>query len=447
MWNKPNQNVNSYHTDKQKSSKMAEVTAKPPKPDPEGSRVDLYLKLGMMLYEAGATVHRTIDSVRYCAQTFGDTDIHVFVNYESIEVSRRDGNYTHLRMHALAAPFKINAAVLHNISRVLTSSRQNADSSDIVTGKLQAISKQPPLVSKLLTTASVGVACGAFALMNHADWSALLIVPVATSLGFATKLSAIARTGNLYLAVLLSTIVTAGVAFVLLTLAKSVTPETAIISSVLFLVPGSILINGGLDILRNHTVCGIARVTSVMVQMLIITGVLLVPLSLISMVSGSHAATSSVWTGILISVVASGIATLGFSLMMNVPKAALLGTIVIGGFARAILDIAVLYHFDPILSVFVAMTVATLLAFLMGRMTRVTEVVIAVVVAIPMVPGIASINGLKGLFHLAHTSVLPDATLVQATLQSSLFAVSVVLALIASIIFPIIILTLGKPRI
>jgi uncharacterized membrane protein YjjB (DUF3815 family) len=181
--------------------------------------------------------------------------------------------------------------------------------------------------------------------------------------------------------------------------------------------------------------------------MLIITGVLLVPLSLISMVSGSHTAASSVWTGILISVVASGIATLGFSLMMNVPKAALLGTIVIGGFARAILDIAVLYHFDPILSVFVAMTVATLLAFLMGRMTRVTEVVIAVVVAIPMVPGIASINGLKGLFHLAHASALPDAALIQTTLQSSLFAVSVVLALIASIIFPIIILTLGKPRI
>ncbi|MEI6435111.1 MAG: threonine/serine exporter family protein [Bacteroidota bacterium] len=443
----PNHKIASLDNVTRNHAKMGEYNAKPSEPDPEGARVDLYLKLGMMLYEAGASVHRTIDSVRYCAQTFGDNDIHVFVNYEDMEVSRRDGNYTHLRMHALSSPFKINAAVLHKISRLLTSSRESCDSSGIVISKLQAISKQPPVAPKLLTTLSVGVACGAFTLMNHGDLSALWIVPIASSLGFATKISAIVRTGNLYLAVLLSTIVTAGVAFGLLKLAGSATPETAIISSILFLVPGSILINGGLDIIRNHTVCGIARVTSVLIQMLIITGVLLVPLSLLSMATGAQAVAPSAWTAIFISVVASGIATLGFSLMMNIPRVALLGTIVIGGFARAILDVAVLYHFDPILSVVVAMTLATLLAFIMGRMTRVTEVVIAVVVAIPMVPGIASINGIKGLFHLAHASALPDAVLVQTTLQNSLFAVSVVLALVASIIFPIIILSLGKPRV
>ncbi len=447
MWDSTNHSAARHQGKTRNPSRITDVLVKPSEPDPEGARVDLYMKLGMMLYEAGASVHRTIDSVRYCAQTFGDNDIHVFVNYEAIEVSRRDGNYTHLRMHALSAPFKINAAVLHKISRLLTSSRESGDGSGIVTGKLQAIINQPPVAPKLLTTISVGVACGAFALMNHADLSALWIVPVASALGFSTKISAIVRTGNLYLAVLLSTIVTAGVAFLLLKLTGSATPETAIISSVLFLVPGSILINGGLDILRNHTVCGIARVTSVLVQMLIITGVLLVPLSMISMAPGTQVVAPSAWTAIFISVVASGIATLGFSLMMNVPRAALLGTMVIGGFARAILDIAVLYHFDPILSVFAAMTVATLLAFVMGRMTRVSEVVIAVVVAIPMVPGIASINGIKGLFHLAHASALPDPALIHSTLQNSLFAISVALALIASIIFPIIILTRGKPRV
>jgi len=447
MWNKPDQNVTSHHRDKRAPSKMVNVAAKPLEPDPEGARVDLYLKLGMMLYEAGASVHRTIDSVRYCAQTFGDNDIHVFVNYESIEVSRRDGNYTHFRMHALKAPIKMNAALLHKISRLLISSRQNGELPPNVTENLATLSKQPPVVPKIVTILAVGLACSTVALLSHADFNALWIVMVAASVGYATKLFSIVRTGNIYLTVLLSAIVTTGIAFVLLKIAGSETKETALVSSVLFLVPGLVLINSGLDILRNHMVCGMARINSVMVQILILTGVLLVPLSMIPMMPGSQAENHSAWMTILISLVAAGIATLGGALMQNVPLKALAGTIVIGGFARAILDIAVHYHFDPILSVFAAMTVATLLAFILGRITRVSEVVIAVVVAIPMIPGIASINGIKGLFHLAHASALPDAALVQATLQSSLFAVSVVLALIASIIFPIIILTLGKPRI
>lgn len=426
---------------------MAKFEEKLPEQDPEGARVDLYLKLGIMLYESGASVHRTIDSVRYCAQTYGDNDIHVFVNYESIEVSRRDGNLTHFRMHALKAPIKMNAALLHKISQLLLSSRQTDELPASVFENLATLSKQPTVVPKIVTILAVGLACSTIALLSHADFSALWIVMIAASFGYATKLYAIAKTGNIYLTVLLSAIITTGIAFALLKTVGSETKETALISSVLFLVPGLVLINSGLDILRNHMVCGMARINSVMVQILILTGVLLIPLSMIPMMPGGHAVAPSAWSAILISLVAAGIATLGGALMQNVPLKALAGTIAIGGFARAILDIAVHYHFDPILSVFAAMTVATLLAFILGKITRVSEVVIAVVVAIPMIPGIASINGIKGLFHLAHPLASPDPALVQATLQSSLFAVSVILALIASIIFPIIILTLGKPRV
>jgi len=447
MRNNPDQNAISHPAGKRNPPEIAEVAAKPFEPDPEGTRVDLYVKLGMMLYEAGASVHRTIDSVRYCAQTFGDNDIHVFVNYESIEVSRRDRNYTHFRMHAIKAPIKMNAASLHKISRLLISIRQSNENLASVNEKLVAISKPSTVVPKLVTILAVGLACSTVAQLSHADFSALWIVMIAASFGYAAKLYAIAKTENIYLTVLLSAIVTTGIAFVLLKITGSETKETALVSSVLFLVPGLVLINSGLDILRNHMVCGMARVNSVLVQILILTGVLLVPLSMIPLMRGSQAVAPSAWTSILIGLIAAGIATLGGALMQNVPLKALAGTIAIGGFARAILEIAVHFHFDPILSVFAAMTVATLLSFILGRITRVSEVVIAVVVAIPMIPGTASINGIKGLFHLAHPSALPDPALVQTTLQSTLFAVSVVLALIAAIIFPIIILTLGKPRV
>ena len=64
-----------------------------------------------------------------------------------------------------------------------------------------------------------------------------------------------------------------------------------------------------------------------------------------------------------------------------------------------------------------------------------------------MIPGLAAIMGLNGLFLLAHPSAAVQSALIQTTLQSSLFAVGVSLALVAGIIFPLLLITRGKPRI
>ncbi|MCX6911555.1 MAG: hypothetical protein NT167_00560, partial [Verrucomicrobia bacterium] len=66
---------------------------------------------------------------------------------------------------------------------------------------------------------------------------------------------------------------------------------------------------------------------------------------------------------------------------------------------------------------------------------------------LPMIPGLAAIMGLKGLFHLAHPSAAVQSALIQTTLQSSLYAAGGSLALVAGIIFPLIIITRGRPRI
>jgi uncharacterized membrane protein YjjB (DUF3815 family) len=181
--------------------------------------------------------------------------------------------------------------------------------------------------------------------------------------------------------------------------------------------------------------------------MLVITGVLLIPLSMIAPEPDVPVLLSFSIAGILISVAAAGIATLGFSLMINMPLAALPWCFICGGAARLIREIAILAGLDPLLSIFIAMAIATLLAFAIGRITHVTEVVIAVAAGLPMIPGLAAIMGLNGLFQLAHPSDLIQSALIQTTLQSSLYAVGVSLALVAGIIFPLIIITGGKPRI
>lgn len=415
-------------------------------PDPEGHRVDLYLDLGRTLYDSGASVQRISDSVRYCAHALGDDDVHAFVGYEAIEVGRRNGDRTQIRMHAFREPVRVNATILQGVSRMLASMGLSGTSPDTVSGKLQQIKNQPPVFPAWLTVIAVGAACAAFAWLNNADFVSLWVVQIAASIGFAAKIYAFPRAGNLYLTVLLSALVASVSALLLLPFSHTATAEIALISSLLFLVPGTILINGGLDIMRDHTGCGIARLTSVMAQLLVITGVLLIPLSMIAPESGGPVILSLGWTGILISAAAAGIAALGFSIMMNMPLAALPWCFICGGAARIIREIAILAGIDPIISVFIAMAAATLLAFFIGRITHVTEVVIAVAAGLPMIPGLAAIMGLNGLFQLAHPSALIQSALIQTTLQSSLYAVGVSLALIAGIIFPLIIITRGKLR-
>ncbi|MDO9325564.1 MAG: threonine/serine exporter family protein [Methanoregula sp.] len=416
-------------------------------PDPEGHRVDLYLDLGRTLYESGASVQRISDSVRYCAHTLGDDDVHAFVGNEAIEVGRRTGERTQIRMHAFREPVRVNATILQGVSRILASFATSGTTPESVRGRLRALQDQPPVFPAWLTVIAVGAACAAFALLNNADLLSLWVVFIAASIGFATKLYAVPRAGNLYLTVLLSALLASVSALILLPFSRTATPEIALISSLLFLVPGTILINGGLDIIRDHTGCGIARLVSVMAQLLVITGVLLIPLSLIAPETGGSALFSVGWTGILVMAAAAGIAALGFSLMMNMPLAALTGCIICGSAARLIRECGILAGLDPILSIFIAMATATLLAFGIGRITHVTEVVIAVAAGLPMVPGLAAIMGLNGLFQLTHPSAVFQSALIQTTLQSSLYAVGVSLALVAGIIFPLIVITRGKPRI
>ena len=416
-------------------------------PDPEGHRVDIYLDLGRTLYDSGASVQRISDSVRYCAHALGDDDVHAFVGYEAIEVGRSDGDRTQIRMHAFRKPVRVNATVLQGVSRMLASMGLSGATPETVSGKLQQIKNQPPVFPAWLTVIAVGAACAAFAWLNNADFVSLWVVLIAASIGFAAKIYAFPRAGNLYLTVLLSALVASVSALFLLPFSHTATTEIALISSLLFLVPGTILINGGLDIMRDHTGCGIARLTSVMAQLLVITGVLLIPLSMIAPESGGPVILSLGWTGILISAAAAGIAALGFSIMMNMPLAALPWCFICGGAARIIREIAILAGLDPIMSIFIAMASATLLAFVIGRFTHVTEVVIAVAAGLPMIPGLAAIMGLNGLFQLAHPAAVFQSALIQTTLQSSLYAVGVSLALIAGIIFPLIIITRGKLRI
>ena len=409
-------------------------------------RIDLYLTLGRLLYESGATVQRISDSVQYCARSLGDKDVHVFVEYDAIEVSRREDGTTQVSMHVFRQPLKTNITIIQEVSRMLAATASKGCTLESLEKRLHTLEKQPAVYPALLIILAVGMACAAFAYLNKADSACLWIVLIAGSMGMATRLYVTPRSPNLYLTVLLSALAASLVTVLLLPLSHTTTPAISILSSVLFLVPLVFLIDGGLDIIRDHNSCGIARITSFTMQMLVISAAILLPLSFIYQGLDTPGGGTLTLAEILLGIAGAGIGSVGFAIMMNMPRVALAGSFLCGCTARGIREIAIIHGFDPLISIFCGMVAATLLAFLFADLTRVPEVMIAITAALPMSPGLSTIKGLDGLYLLAQPGLVVSPALIGSTVQNCIYAAGISLALIAGIILPLF-LRMAQPRV
>ena len=407
---------------------------------------DLFLDLAVTLYESGATVQRVSDSVRWLANQLGYDRVHLSVGYEAIELSVHHQYHTENRLYVLRDPVRVNISALQEVSSLLY--RIPSYNGDImsVRADLTGIRTRSPLYPAWIIILCTGIACSAFGWINHADLPALWVILVSAVCGLSIRFRFGKELNNMYLSTLVAAL-SGGLCAALLTpISQTQTPQVALISSVLFLIPGAMLINGGLDIIRDHTSCGVSRLITVFTQICIISGALLIPLGMLpvsvaSLVSGNPIIVIPVMS------LAAGIAALGFGVLFNTPVLVLPGCFICSIAARMIRETGIHAGLDPFFSLFIGMSIATLMASGIGRYARVPEVLPSVIAGIPMVPGLAMIQGLQGLFTLAHTGTLhPDLVLIYAV-EQMLYSVVAVLALVGGIIFPILVISRKKLRI
>lgn len=415
--------------------------------DPGYEVVDLYLDLAKTLYEAGATVQRVSDSVRWLAQSLGDTDVHVFVGYEAIELSIHHGYHTENRLYVLREPFRVNIAVLHRVSILLHEISAYQGNITAIRTELENIQKMKPIYPVVVTILLTGIACAAFGWINHADIPALLVIGISAICALTIRVRFGKKLNNIYLSTLLTALSGGFCAVVLIPLSYTKTPEVALISSVLFLIPGFLLINAGLDIIRDHTSCGIVRLTSAFTHICIISGSLLIPLSILGTSIYSYEPGGNLYVAIMTTSLAAGIAAFGFALLFNAPLFVLPGCMICGIVARLVRETGIFWGFDTFFCIFMGMVCATLVTSFFARITHVPEVFLSVIAGIPMIPGLALIQGLQGMFTIAHTGTQITDVMLIYSLQQILYAGVAAFALVGGIILPIIVLARTSLRI
>lgn len=131
--------------------------------------------------------------------------------------------------------------------------------------RFNALTSQPRL-DPMLTLLLVSLANACFCALFGGDLTAMVIVFVATLIGFAVRQRLAMNGVNQYLVFMASAFVASMCASIALRF--DCTAHIAIATSPLFLIPGVPLINGVIDIVDHHSQVGISRLVNAMLLIL-----------------------------------------------------------------------------------------------------------------------------------------------------------------------------------
>ena len=210
------------------------------------------------LMAVGVHTSRIVRNTSRIAESFGFfVDMTIF--QKTIIMTLRDKDNTHSystvnKIKPMALNFEIN-------SRLSSLSWEVYDdhlSLDEIKSKYLAIISNPRM-SKWLVLFLVACANASFCRLFTGDWQAMAVVFVATLVGFFVRQKMMEKHINHLFVFIVSSFVASMIGSTALLYNIGTTPEIALGTSILYLVPGVPLINGIIDIIEGHVLAGVSR--------------------------------------------------------------------------------------------------------------------------------------------------------------------------------------------
>jgi uncharacterized membrane protein YjjP (DUF1212 family) len=222
----------------------------------------LLIDIASALMSSGAHTMRIIQNVSRMAETFGyELDLSVFqLSIMMTIISKKDPGKLLTQVRKIK-PLHLNFTIVSKLSALSWETYDKHLPYDVVRSDYHKIISQKRMNSwlVLLLVASANAAfCGLF----KGDLTAIGLVFVATLAGFTVRQELMKKHVNHLVTFTTSAFVASLVAGMCYVLHIGHTPEIALASSVLYLIPGVPLINSILDILQGHILTGIARLVN-----------------------------------------------------------------------------------------------------------------------------------------------------------------------------------------
>ncbi len=406
--------------------------------------VHLCLLLGRILFSFGATAQRIQDSITCLARYLG-CKVETLVSYDALLITVNDSEGFRTRIDSARGVAGLNLLGVTRVSKLLRDLPHSQPSAKELEQTLCAIRDAPHIHRVALQALAAGCAGVGFCIVNGGDPASWLCSFVAGAFIFAIRRPLAAWKFNIHLTLFAIALAGSFLAALLARLMQTATPAIALVGPVLFLVPGVPIINGGIDVVRNHVTIGIARVGfALAVTVALCLGVGLTA-SILPMRINSPFSLPGAWDILLVSV--AGALAAGALACLNNGDLPLIALCALGGLTgRLVRALLTRGGLDLISASLIAVLCSTLVVGFIAERLRWPSVFAAVMAALPMVPGYFAIAGLYSLltFAAAHT---PDPVQLSVGVQALGRAIFISVALVIGVIGPVIILQRQKERI
>ena len=231
--------------------------------DPDIQEVaDLLADVASILMSSGAHTMRIIQNVSRMANTFGyQMDLSVFQLSMMMTITGTDDQSQRVTLIKKTKPLFLNFTIVSELSAL------SWDTFDKKLTFNEAKDTYQEIISKKRTSNSlvlflVSCANAAFCGLFHGDFYAIGLVFFATLIGLFARQKMIGKNVNHLIAFTASAFIASLIAGLAYVFNLGTTPDIAIGSSVLFLIPGVPLINSILDIIQGHVLTGTARLVN-----------------------------------------------------------------------------------------------------------------------------------------------------------------------------------------
>ncbi|MCX7971535.1 MAG: threonine/serine exporter family protein, partial [Negativicutes bacterium] len=403
------------------------------------ARVGLYLLLGRLMFQNGASAPRIVDTLLRLKDFLGDEAVNVMLTYEAIGITREADGEVLTKIGRRRQGIVVNIGTLSQIEEIIDRLPGSGLTVTEIRRRLEEIAAGEKPLTTPVTVACFAVAAAGFAVLNNADWWATGAVTVAALvIGWLRHFLAAHRVFT-HLALLLAAFIGTLLVGLVIDFVPTRTPLVGMVAALLPLVPGAAIITGGVELFCNYNSVGVGRWSYAAVVIALLVTSLVVPMLAFPREFQDMAVVAPSGTVLLINYgLASGLAALALAILMRAPRRLWLWFFFGGLLAREIRTAAMLAGLSLSLSTFAGAALVAVAALPVARRHRLPATILAMVCVLPMIPGYFIINGIDNItaFISGPTRSLPYGFWVE-TLHYILQAGGIITGLMAGILLPV----------
>lgn len=239
--------------------------------------VDLAVWAGELLMENGSESRRVEETIRILGIGLGCDWGNVLITPNAIVATHTSGGQIRTTIRQAKRYIgEVNMSLIEEISHLTHRVEEGKYDRFRVRQELNRIAALPGQYQRWTTVLAVGTAGAAFSQLFGGGWPVFFITFLSAAVAVVVRQELTKLAYNYYLVIMTSAFVAGGLVNLINTIHDIYKPDVALVSSVLFLVPGVPFINSIKDMIKGYPLVGLSRgVTAVLTIFAIALGLLL----------------------------------------------------------------------------------------------------------------------------------------------------------------------------